>query len=258
MTAKQLINEIKIALTINAIIRTILKTIMLFLMIILLYNTLNIPKIFGASPLIYLGVMIYLELKKDKIKQFEEKIPKLKEKLRTAIDNFDVENQIAKELKKGVIKELKEVKISKFIDQRKMFIDFLVIVSLAIIITVMMPYKLENKFFDFRASEIQQSPAYKNFFGSLSSKDSTKEKESSDDKGDKAGRNKFTTIFGNRTVINTGEEIAVIDIENSQNNKENNKEKSETENVFISSEVYVQESNEEKKRLIEKFYEKLS
>ena len=80
MTAKQLINEIKIALTINAIIRTILKTIMLFLMIILLYNTLNIPKIFVASPLIYLGVMIYLELKKDKIKQFEEKIPKLKEK----------------------------------------------------------------------------------------------------------------------------------------------------------------------------------
>lgn len=265
MTVRQLITEIKIALTVNSVIRIILKTIILFLMMILLYNTLNIPKILVAIPLIYLVGTLYIELKKNKINQLEEKNPKLREKLRTVIDTFDAENEIAKELKKGVLKDLKNVKVSQFIDHKKILKDFFFIATLAVIITIMLPYKIDYKSFDF--SNQPEDSLYKRFF-SFADRTNQKEEESSENKGDSAGRGKFTTIFGNRTTLKTGEDEVGIELESktsiakSENtdlkNMDEEDKKSAKSYDSPLTEVYVQESEEEKKKIIEEFYEKLS
>ena len=232
-------------------------------MVILLYNTLDVPKIIAVAPLIYLGIMLYVELRKDKIKQLEEKNPKLKEKLRTVIDTFDANTEIAKDLKKGVLNDLKNVKISQFIEQKKIFADFIFIISLVVIITIMLPYKIDNKFFDFKSELSLGDELYKKIFV-FADKTKEKEDENSEDKGDKAGRNRFTAIFGNKTVLKTGEEEIGIELESKTSIAKS--EGTELKNIkeeyglfrrfndVSQAEVYVQESDEEKKKIIEEFY----
>lgn len=101
------------------------------------YNILGFGVIFETLGLIFLAFALSLILiafrhyraeKKDAIALIEEAYPVLKERLRTAYDNRNMDNIIVRDLIGGVIIDSKPVKSSSFLNRRKLARDLFVIV----------------------------------------------------------------------------------------------------------------------------------
>lgn len=263
MSAKELKKEIITVLVLNSAIRTILKTAIIFLFLLLVHNTLGLSIIIAiAIPVIYFTAEIHHQLRKNRVAELEEKIPSLRDRLSATIDNFDADTEIAEELKKGVLKDLRNIKISGFIEQKKIIYDFSFIAILALLIIITAPYKIENSLFDFNIGKENQK---ENKAGIYQNQQNEKEGEEQS-RGDFAGRNKFSTILGNKTIIKTGDENANINIESKESSSETNQgrnlegknEKKNLQNTQQATpELYLSEESEENKRIIEKFYQKL-
>jgi hypothetical protein len=101
------------------------------------YNILGFGIVFETIGLIFLAAVFSLILtfirhyraeKKDSIALLEEQYPLLKERLRTAYDNRNVDNIIVRDLVGGVVIDSKPLKSSSFFDRRRFAKATLVIV----------------------------------------------------------------------------------------------------------------------------------
>ena len=120
---KNFINAIKeINSTLNFLIvfEAILNTVIFFLVVYFLLSLVNLFPIIAAVPaVIYFIMRMKIDSKKDKRKIVESKYAPLKEKLRTAADNINEENPVVNELEEEVMKDLKNVGLSSFIQTKK-------------------------------------------------------------------------------------------------------------------------------------------
>jgi hypothetical protein len=87
----------------------------------------------------------------------EENVPELRESLRTAADNLNRNNEITNDLKSDVVKQMKGVKSTYFLDLEDVAIRMF---SISIIVFIIVILSFLNISFDFHLdSEFMQSPA---------------------------------------------------------------------------------------------------
>jgi len=116
---KKVIREMNFTLDLVLIFEEILNAVLIFLVFYFVLSFFNYYPLTAIAPAVaYLIFFIYLKIKKDKAKVVESKYDALKEKLRTARDNINMENPIVEELDEEVVRDMKDVRISSFINTR--------------------------------------------------------------------------------------------------------------------------------------------
>ncbi len=107
------------------------------------YDLLGFETVFEALGMFLLAFFLALALtairryradKKDAISLVEEKYPLLKERLRTAYDNRELDNIIVRDLIGSVILDSKSVKSSAFLNRKKLAKNFFVIVCAVVVL----------------------------------------------------------------------------------------------------------------------------
>jgi hypothetical protein len=118
---KKGLNERNFTLDGILIFEELLNALLIFLVFYLLLTFFNFYPLAALGPSIaYFVFFIYVKMqKKDKARLVESHYDLLKEKLRTARDNAAVENPIVDELEKEVIGDMKQVRVSSFINTKE-------------------------------------------------------------------------------------------------------------------------------------------
>ncbi|WP_440947505.1 DUF7502 family protein [Methanosarcina sp. T3] len=94
----------------------------------IVFETLGLIILAFALSLILTAVRYYRAEKKDAISLIEEKYPVLRERMRTAYDNRDMDNVIVRDLIGSVVIDSKPVKSSVFLNRKKLAKDVLITV----------------------------------------------------------------------------------------------------------------------------------
>ena len=113
------IKEINRTLNELILFENIVNTTIVFLLFYLILSVLDFHPLYALIPaLMYLGFYSYIRFKSYKPLIVESKYAPLKEKLRTAADNVELDNPIAEELEYEVTSEMKNVGLSMFINPK--------------------------------------------------------------------------------------------------------------------------------------------
>lgn len=114
----------------------ILTSVLIFLCFYLALMLLNLNPWYSLFPtLAYFAFLLYIDLSTNKYKIVENKYKPLYEKLRTAADNVNKENEVVDELEHQVVSDLKNVKISSFVKLKK--ISYKVLGSILLCIAIL-------------------------------------------------------------------------------------------------------------------------
>jgi len=114
----------------------ILTSILIFLICYLALMLFNLNPWYALFPtLAYLSFLLYVDLNTNKYRIVESKYTPLYEKLRTAADNYNNENQVVDELENEVVGDLRNVRVSSFVRIKKVSYKVLgcIILCLAIL-----------------------------------------------------------------------------------------------------------------------------
>jgi hypothetical protein len=143
------LREIRYTLNNIILFYCIINTILVFLAIYLILSLSNLSPLYAfPSVLIYIGFYLIFQLRKDKINAIESKYDVLNEKLRTARDNIQMENPVIYELESEIIKDMKNVRVSSFVDIKKISYKVFTIVIIAFLIAYF--GLLDLNFFNFK------------------------------------------------------------------------------------------------------------
>lgn len=140
---KNLIKEINKTLNELILFSIAINTILLFLGIYLFLALFNLYPASALLPAaIYFLIAAYKKMGSNKMKTVESKYDMLREKLRTAADNVDLENPVVDELQGEVMQEVKRVGISSFLNPKKLSYKIFVCVILAFTIVFISTFNL--------------------------------------------------------------------------------------------------------------------
>ncbi|MBI2653793.1 hypothetical protein HYX02_03185 [Candidatus Woesearchaeota archaeon] len=135
---KQFANVIReINRTLNEMIlfENIVNTTIVFLVFYLILSIFDLRPLFALIPaLLYLGFYSYISFKSYKPGIIESKYSPLREKLRTAADNVNLENPIVEELEYEVTSEMKNVGLSLFINPKTLSYKIFTVMLLSFLI----------------------------------------------------------------------------------------------------------------------------
>lgn len=119
---KNVLREINFSLNRFVIFQEMLTSILIFLGFFLIFTFIRfdfIDPLYAAIPAgIYLGVELYYRIRRDKLMLVESKFAFLNEKLRTASDNLDADNEIIESLQQEIVNDLKKVDTGAFLDMK--------------------------------------------------------------------------------------------------------------------------------------------
>ena len=115
------LKELKDVLTAVTVFDVLFNTIVIFLFFYLALMLMTINPFYSLIPTIAYFAYFFPRSYKKKVRyqEVEEKVPVLNEQLRTAADNTDKEYEIVKELNKDVMRKMKHVHTSHFINFNK-------------------------------------------------------------------------------------------------------------------------------------------
>ena len=135
MKFKEIIKEMNITIDKIVIFEDILNSLLVFLGFYFVLLLLSINPMYSLIPAaMYLGISVYTTLNIDKAKIVESHYNELNEKLRTAEDSADIENPIVEELRADVVNELRDVKVSSFLNMKKTSYKIVAVVLLCFLI----------------------------------------------------------------------------------------------------------------------------
>lgn len=118
--------------------RDILDTLIVFVVIFLFSTIFNFSAYYALIPAaVYFFIRIGITFYKSKYIDVEEKVPELKEQLRTVADNIYRTNPIIDSLKEDVVKNIGRVRTSSFIDTNTITIRILVLTLFSIVVVVL-------------------------------------------------------------------------------------------------------------------------
>ncbi len=116
----RVIKEINRTVRFFILFESFLNAAIFFLALYFLLSLINLYPFSAIIPaLIYFVLGLYVHLKEDKRKIVESKYAPLKEKLRTAADNVGQDNIVVNELEEEVVRDLKNVGLSSFVQTNK-------------------------------------------------------------------------------------------------------------------------------------------
>jgi len=123
--------------TLNELIlfENLVNTTLVFLVFYLVLSVFDFPALLALIPaLLYLGFYSYMRFKAYKPLIVESKYAPLREKLRTAADNVNMDNPIAEELEYEVTSEMKNVGLSMFINPKTLSYKIFAVMMLSFLI----------------------------------------------------------------------------------------------------------------------------
>ena len=142
---QSVVKEINRTLNEITLFENIVNTTLVFLVFYFVLSVFDFNPLFALIPaLLYLGFYSYMSFKSSKPLIVESKYSPLKEKLRTAADNVNLENPIVEELEYEVTKEMKNVGLSMFINPKILSYKIfgVIVLSFMIIFTATLNLKL--------------------------------------------------------------------------------------------------------------------
>lgn len=129
---RSLIKEINRTLNELVLFDVAINTVLIFLSIYLFLALFNLYPIAAVLPAaVYFLMASSKKMGRSKMKAVESKYADLREKLRTAADNVDLENPVVNELQEEVMRDVKKVGISSFLNPKKLSYRIFVCVVLA-------------------------------------------------------------------------------------------------------------------------------
>ncbi|MEK6904454.1 MAG: hypothetical protein AABW87_02570 [Nanoarchaeota archaeon] len=142
------LTELRRSLIVSKLFNITIDALVVFLIFFLVFILMSISWFYTFIPtVIYLAFFTRKKLKSIKYLEVEKKVPLLQEKLRTAADNVDKDNEIVNQLHNEVIREMKLIRMSMFLDPFKntMKIGFIGVLAFAIVLSA----SLNVMLFDF-------------------------------------------------------------------------------------------------------------
>ena len=134
----------------------ILTSVLIFLGFYLGLLLINFNPWYALFPtLVYLSFLLYIDLNTNKYKIVEDKYAPLYERLRTAADNVDKENEIVDELEQEVVTNLRNVRVSSFVKIKRVSYKVLGSVILCLIILFASIYNVNFGDFGFALEDIR-------------------------------------------------------------------------------------------------------
>ena len=131
------IKEIDRTLNMVFVFSSILNAAIFFLSVYLLLSIVNLYPILALIPAaVYFALRLYSRSKMDKRKIVESKYEPLKEKLRTAADNIKEDNPVVNELEEEVVRDLKNVGWSSFIQTKEISSKLFATIALSFVIVL--------------------------------------------------------------------------------------------------------------------------
>ena len=142
----KLINEIDLLFDNIMIFNSLTTAILLFLLSFIILMSLGINTVYAMIvPLIYIGFYIFFKLKENRYHELEKKCPELNEKVRTAVDNIYMDNEVVQELRRDVASNVKDVDYGRFFSKTKSSFKILFIILLCFGIIFLAKYDVEYK-----------------------------------------------------------------------------------------------------------------
>jgi len=251
----KVIKEINRTLNFLIIFETILNAAIFFLIFYLLLSLINLYPILALIPAtIYFFARLYVNSKIDKRLAVEKKYAPLKEKLRTAADNLDMDNPVINELQDEVVRDLKNVGLSSFISTKRITFKIMttIILSFAIVFaTTLNLYIVDINLFMSKLPEILEK--------------ANPLRSSNDVLGD---INESDDIYGNSKLAVLGEkeiDIKIKPVNYEVNVREEGDYEQKQFNEIFPSEIGVEQAStfeeeipEEQQELVKNYFNKLA
>jgi len=146
---KSVIKEMNFNLNTLVIFDALIDAVLVLLVFYLLLMLFSLNEWVALFPsIMFLIVFLYLRTTQNKARIVEKKYASLNEKLRTAVDNIKLENPIIEELQSEVMDDMKQVRVSSFINQKRTSYKILMIVALCFAIIILAAFNIHFNPFD--------------------------------------------------------------------------------------------------------------
>lgn len=143
------LREVRRSLVVNRLFNYFMNSLIIFLVSALILIIFRLSWVFALiPPILYLLPKIYRSFVKTSYKDIEEIVPNLEWQLRTAADNVEKQDEIAKSLKNTVLNNLKDVRSSFFMDEKSMVYKLVSIAFLSFIVILIGSFHIN--FADFK------------------------------------------------------------------------------------------------------------
>lgn len=132
---KKVLKEVNFNLDTLYLFDSIIGSVLVFLAVFLVLSVFNFNSLGALVPsAMYFVIRMYIGFSKDKARIVESRYPELNEKLRTAEDNINLENPIVDELQAEITRDMKHVRLSSFLNTKKVSNKILLSIILCFII----------------------------------------------------------------------------------------------------------------------------
>jgi len=129
------LREAKTAILRLVILNSFIDTLVVYMLLLLGCTLLTLPRWYALVPaLAYSIIHTYGNFKDVNFARIEDKVPELKEQLITVADNLKMENEIIEDLNKEVLKKMKDIRTSYFVDFGKLTREIAVMAVVSFII----------------------------------------------------------------------------------------------------------------------------
>ena len=134
------ISELKFTLGKLIIFDTIINSILIFLATLILVSLFGVSFIYPLFLAVaYFVFVIFRRLRLNKITLVEKKYSNMDEKLRTATEYESSGNPVVKELQSEVVRSMKRIEESAFVNERKIYLKSIGIIGLCFLLLVLSP-----------------------------------------------------------------------------------------------------------------------
>lgn len=187
------LNEVKSALKQMVLFNSVMDSLAVFLISVLVFILITLPWYYAFVPFgLYAGLHTYRAFKGIAYKQVEDKVPQLREMLRTAADNVGKENEITNSLHADVVHMMKLVRTSYFLNFGRLTRELLMMGVVAFLIIGVSAYNVRLVSISDLAAKAASFGGFKQY--ELGAEELILEENATDD------------IYGNKSVAELGSE----------------------------------------------------
>src|SRR3989344_2127833 len=137
------LRDLRRAMVFTRFFHSFMNCLLLFLILTIVLLILKLSWIYVLIPtILYLLVASYSNVMNTRYKDIEEKVPELRWQLRTVSDNMGVDNEVVRSLKENVLAKAKEMRTSKFVDNKVTAYKLFGILGLAFMIVAFSAFSM--------------------------------------------------------------------------------------------------------------------
>ena len=146
---KKVLKEINFTFNNIILFNSFLNAFLIFLVIYIILSLFNFYQTYALVPAgLYFIIKTYKGIRKKHLITVEKKYPLLNERLRTARDNIRMENPVVDSLKSDIMRDMKKVEVSSFINQKNVSYKILLSIILCFLMVFSAQFDLSFNFKD--------------------------------------------------------------------------------------------------------------